>query len=63
MKTTSNTNDPSRDNAMMRELLLSADRQEIEPPCDAPRSRAGQAAREHGAIALARSPTGDGQMD
>ena len=32
MKTTSNTNDPSRDDATMRELLLLADRQEIEPP-------------------------------
>ena len=34
MKTTSNTNDPSRDDAVTRELLLLADRQEIEPPRD-----------------------------
>ena len=34
MKTTLNTNDPSRDDATMRELLLRADRQEIEPPRD-----------------------------
>ena len=34
MKTTSNTNDPSRDDAMTHELLLLADRQEIEPPRD-----------------------------
>ncbi len=34
MKTTFNINDPSRDDATMRELLLLADRQEIEPPRD-----------------------------
>jgi hypothetical protein len=34
MTTTSNTNEPGRDDATMRELLLSADRQEIEPPRD-----------------------------
>jgi hypothetical protein len=34
MKRTSNTNDPSRDDATMRELLLLADRQEVEPPRD-----------------------------
>ena len=34
MKTTSNTNDPGCDDATMRELLLSADRQEVEPPRD-----------------------------
>jgi hypothetical protein len=32
MKATSNANDPSRDDAVMRELLLLADRQEMEPP-------------------------------
>jgi hypothetical protein len=34
MTTTSNSNDPSRDDAVTRELLLSADRHEIEPPRD-----------------------------
>jgi hypothetical protein len=34
MKTTSNTNDPNRDDAVMRQLLLLADRQEIQPPRD-----------------------------
>ncbi len=34
MKTTSNTNEPSRDDAVTRELLLLADRQEIQPPRD-----------------------------
>ncbi len=32
MKATSNTNEPNRDDAVTRELLLLADRQEIEPP-------------------------------
>ena len=34
MKATSNTNEPSRDDAVTRELLLLADRQEIQPPRD-----------------------------
>jgi hypothetical protein len=34
MKATSNANDPSRDDAVTRQLLLLADRQEIEPPRD-----------------------------
>jgi len=34
MKATSNTNEPSRDDAVTRELLLLADRQEIQPPSD-----------------------------
>ncbi len=34
MKATSNTNEPSRDDAVTRELLLLADRQEIQPPAD-----------------------------
>ena len=34
MKATSNTNEPSRDDAVTRELLLLADRQEIQPPPD-----------------------------
>ena len=34
MKATSNTNEPNRDDAVTRELLLLADRQEVEPPRD-----------------------------
>ena len=34
MNTTSHTNEPSRDDAVTRELILLADRQEIEPPRD-----------------------------
>ncbi len=34
MKATSNTNEPSRDDAVTRELLLLADREEIQPPRD-----------------------------
>ena len=34
MKATSNTNEPSRDDAVTRELLLLADGQEIQPPRD-----------------------------
>jgi hypothetical protein len=34
MKATSNTNEPSRDDTATRELLLLADRQEIQPPRD-----------------------------
>lgn len=34
MNAPSRNNEPSRDDAAMRELLLLADRQEIQPPCD-----------------------------